>query len=190
MLWLLIIEQQIYMYILIWKRWVSKELAQADTTTFSLCFDLAHGEYMMTSSNGNIFRGYWPFVWGIHRSRVDSHHKGQWRDDVFDLRLNKRLCIQWRHQWFQTSLRFLPLSHLQCCVHIHQPKKYESPFFISLIMAFTGSFQARFNSHRFWSNIGTLFPVGFFDWAPYYMFTSWCQFTKINKDYSRSLHSS
>ena len=22
---------------------------------------------------------YWPFVWGIHRSPVNSHHKGQWR---------------------------------------------------------------------------------------------------------------
>ena len=37
---------------------------------------------MMTSSNGNIFRvttGYWPSVRGIHRSPVNSPHKGQWR---------------------------------------------------------------------------------------------------------------
>ena len=33
---------------------------------------------MMTSSNGNISR-YWPFVRGIHRSPVNSPHKGQWR---------------------------------------------------------------------------------------------------------------
>ena len=25
------------------------------------------------------FPCYWPFVWGIHRSRVNSPHKGQWR---------------------------------------------------------------------------------------------------------------
>ena len=25
------------------------------------------------------FSRYWPFVWGIHRSPVNSHHKGQWR---------------------------------------------------------------------------------------------------------------
>ena len=25
------------------------------------------------------FPRYWPFVTGIHRSTVDSHHKGQWR---------------------------------------------------------------------------------------------------------------
>ena len=33
----------------------------------------------MTSSNGSIFRPrYWPFVRGIHRSPVNSPHKGQW----------------------------------------------------------------------------------------------------------------
>ena len=34
---------------------------------------------MTTSSNGNIFRGYWPCVRGIHRSPVNPLHKGQWR---------------------------------------------------------------------------------------------------------------
>ena len=36
---------------------------------------------MMTLSNRNIFRlfRYWPFLWGIHRSLVNSPHKGQWR---------------------------------------------------------------------------------------------------------------
>ena len=33
---------------------------------------------MMTSSNGNILR-HWPFVRGIHRSPLNSPHKGQWR---------------------------------------------------------------------------------------------------------------
>ena len=38
------------------------------------------GEWcMMTSSNGNIFPRYRPFVRGIHRSPVNSPHKGQWR---------------------------------------------------------------------------------------------------------------
>ena len=36
-------------------------------------------QIMMTSSNGNIFPRYWPFVRGIHRSPVNSPHKGQWR---------------------------------------------------------------------------------------------------------------
>ena len=34
---------------------------------------------MMTSSNGDIFQRYWPFVWRIHRSLMNSPHKGQWR---------------------------------------------------------------------------------------------------------------
>ena len=33
----------------------------------------------MSSSNGNVSRVIDPFVWGIHRSPVDSPHKGQWR---------------------------------------------------------------------------------------------------------------
>ena len=45
---------------------------------------------MIPSSNGNIFRvTAGPFVWGIHRSPVNSPHKGQWRGAVmffFDLR--------------------------------------------------------------------------------------------------------
>ena len=33
----------------------------------------------MMSSNGHIFRAYWPFVRGIHRSPTNSPHKGQRR---------------------------------------------------------------------------------------------------------------
>ena len=36
-------------------------------------------QIMMTSSNGNIFPRYWPFVRGFHWSPVNSPHKGQWR---------------------------------------------------------------------------------------------------------------
>ena len=36
-------------------------------------------KHMMMSSSGNIFPRYWPCVRGIHRSPVDSPHKGQWR---------------------------------------------------------------------------------------------------------------
>ena len=39
------------------------------------------------------FPRYWPFVRGIHRSPVNSPHKGQWRGALiffFDLCLNKR----------------------------------------------------------------------------------------------------
>ena len=46
------------------------------------------------------FPRYWPFVWGVHRSPVNSPHKGQ--DVFFDLRLNKRLSKQWWGRWFET----------------------------------------------------------------------------------------
>ena len=54
----------------------------------------------MTSSNGKLFRAtghfmrYWPFVGGIHRSPVNSPHKGQWRGAwMFSL-----TCV-WIHGW-------------------------------------------------------------------------------------------
>ena len=44
----------------------------------------------------------WPFVRGIHRSPVNSLHKGQWSFDVFfDLRMNKRLSKQSWGWWFE-----------------------------------------------------------------------------------------
>ena len=58
-------------------------------------FTLHHGmHFMMTSSNGNIFPRYWPSVRGIHRSPVNSSHKGQWRGALmFSL-----ICV-WINDW-------------------------------------------------------------------------------------------
>ena len=40
------------------------------------------------------FPRYWPFVRGIHRSPVNSHHKGQWRGTLmFSL-----ICV-WINRW-------------------------------------------------------------------------------------------
>ena len=86
---------------------------------------------MMTSSNGNIFPRYWPFVRGIHRPPVNSPLKGQWRGalmfslifvwingwennrEAVDLRRHRAdydvivmgwlLCDRWR-RWVITSL--------------------------------------------------------------------------------------
>ena len=52
------------------------------------------------------FPRYWPFVRGIHRSPVNSPHKGQWRGALmlfFYLRPNKRLSKQWWGWWFETA---------------------------------------------------------------------------------------
>ena len=51
------------------------------------------------------FPRYWPFVRGIHRSTVNSPHKGQWRGALmfFYLGLNKRLIKQSWGWWFETQ---------------------------------------------------------------------------------------
>ena len=48
---------------------------------------------------------YWPFVRGIHRSPVNSPHKGPVTRSFgvfFDLHPNKRLSKQWWGWWFET----------------------------------------------------------------------------------------
>ena len=40
------------------------------------------------------FLRYWNFVWGIHRSPVGSHHKGQWRGVILFLR-----SVPWINGW-------------------------------------------------------------------------------------------
>ena len=56
------------------------------------------------------FPRYWPFVRGIHRSPVNSPHKGQWRGALmFSLicSLNKRFSKQSWGWWFETPSRSL-----------------------------------------------------------------------------------
>ena len=54
------------------------------------------------------FPRHWPFVWGIHRSTVNSQHKGQRRGALmFSLicTSNKRLSKQSWDWWFETPSR-------------------------------------------------------------------------------------
>ena len=53
------------------------------------------------------FPHYWPFVWGIHRSPVDSRHKGEWRGALMFYLINKRLSKQSRNRWLETPSRLL-----------------------------------------------------------------------------------
>ena len=67
------------------------------------------------------FPRYWPFVWGIHRSPVNSPHKGQWRGALmvfffFDLLLNKRLSKQSWGWWFE-----MPSCPLWCHCNVTWP---------------------------------------------------------------------
>ena len=76
---------------------------------------------MMRSLNGNIFRVIGPFCGRIHRSPVNSPHKGQWRRAFhvfFDLRPYKRLNKHSRDWWFETPSR--PLwRHCNCPLMIY-----------------------------------------------------------------------
>ena len=55
--------------------------------------DLIPNRFMMTSSPGK-FLHYWPFVRGIHRSPVDSPHKGQWHGALMF-----SLICTWTNGW-------------------------------------------------------------------------------------------
>ena len=67
------------------------------TKTMSWIIHLDH------PSNDNVikwkrFSRYWPFVRGIHRSPVNSPHKGQWRSA-----LTFSLICAWTHAWVNNS---------------------------------------------------------------------------------------
>ena len=70
------------------------------------------------------FSRYWPFVRGIHRSLVNSPHKGQWRGALMICALNKRLSKQWWGWWFETPSRSLwrhcnvYIDFLAVCPHL------------------------------------------------------------------------
>ena len=78
------------------------------------------------------FPRYWPFVWGIHWSPVNSPHKGQWRGALsffFELRLNKHLSNQSRRRWFETPSHSLwrhrNYSHIRLSYFIKMPSDAE-----------------------------------------------------------------
>ena len=76
-------------------------------------------QHMMTSSNGNIFPRYWPFVRGIHRSPVNSPHKGQWRGPLM-LSLICARINDWVNKREAGDLR-RRRAHHDVTVMIHSP---------------------------------------------------------------------
>ena len=60
----------------------------------ALCIKPSHDDVI----KWKIFPRYWPFVWGIHQSSVNSPHKGQWRGAlVFSL-----ICA-WINGWINNG---------------------------------------------------------------------------------------
>ena len=63
---------------------------KSDNTRWELSQLLSHEDFIKWKH----FTRYWPFVWGIHRSPVNSPHKGQWRRALmFSL-----ICV-WINGW-------------------------------------------------------------------------------------------
>ena len=50
------------------------------------------------------YPSYWPFVWGIHRSTVNSPHKGQWRG---------ALMFPWICAWINGGVNNRQAGHLR-----------------------------------------------------------------------------
>ena len=51
------------------------------------------------------FSRYWPFVWGIHRSPLNSTHKGQWRG---------ALVFHWATPWIQVWVKDREAGDVRC----------------------------------------------------------------------------
>ena len=86
-----------------------KSCYQKSSGIINICGTILYRRSSYVSHDGVIkwkhFPRYWPFVRGIHRSQVNSPHKGQWRGALmFSLicALNKRLSKQSWGWWFET----------------------------------------------------------------------------------------
>ena len=116
-----------------------------------------HNEHNGTMAWRCHFPCYWPFVRGIHRSPVNSPHKGQWHGALlFSLicALNKRLSKQSWGWWFEMPSRSL-WRHCN---------DYQTILYISYCM-YWRHLQARVsgiwttnNSHGFWWYISKINP--------------------------------
>ena len=99
---------------------------------------------MMTSSNGNFFPHYWPFVQGIHRSLLYSPHKGPvtrtlmflWCQSAYAVKQSVELPVigdyvifMWRHRYQDCMKICYNIHSLSICLkrvnfyNCYNPKK-------------------------------------------------------------------
>ena len=62
----------------VWNKLAEKSQALWKYRLMKYSFDLVDGQTHDDVIKWKLFARYWPFVWGIHRSPVNSPHKGQW----------------------------------------------------------------------------------------------------------------
>ena len=110
-------------------RWIPRTKGQLRGKCFHLmtssCFHWAHDDVMAWKCCPR----YWPFVRGIHPSKVNSPHKGpetRISNVFFYVPLNKALNKQWSCRWF--GCHDAHMSSLQCRRTSYQKiwKKHET----------------------------------------------------------------
>ena len=74
--------------------YISQAYAFVKYTQSLYSFRFVHVMIIVTSSNEKRFPRYWPFVQWIHRSSVNSPHKGKWHGD-----LTISLICAWINGW-------------------------------------------------------------------------------------------
>ena len=91
--------ESIYVCQMYW-RWFGRDrffdfiISQWDLVPYGACSALSHYLNQWWRHQTETFSHYWPFVRGIHRSPVNSPHKGQWcRALMFSL-----ICV-WINGW-------------------------------------------------------------------------------------------
>ena len=99
-------EQQRRCILIWWKQKRIKELWMSAVEPLWWHVNISSGNCLVPPGNKpwKHFPRYWPFVRGIHRSPLNSPHKGQWGGAFFNLCLNKRLSKQSWGWWFETLL--------------------------------------------------------------------------------------
>ena len=95
----------LYFYCILWQKWRNKAVQSINGIKWTerSPVDGSGCPYLVTrlilNSHDDVikwkhFPRYWPFVRGIHRSPVKSHHKGQWRGALIF-----SLSCAWRNGW-------------------------------------------------------------------------------------------
>ena len=78
-------------------RWLLRNTMTFPVTNAALPYNLWHKRYHRMHDDvikWKHFPRYWPFVWGIHRSPVNSPHEGQWRGALMF-----SLVCAWTNGW-------------------------------------------------------------------------------------------
>ena len=74
----------------------------------------------------------WPFVWGIHRSPVNSPHNGQWLGALmfFLSAPEHRLSKQSRRRWFETPSRSIWRHYHAAWIWLFAIRKHHDEFLL------------------------------------------------------------